>query len=59
MRGQQSVVLSFLYNKKEELFMSITKEGDKWRCQLYFFDFKGQRHKTGKRGFKTKKEAAV
>ena len=37
--------------------MSITKEGDKWRCQLYFFDFKGQRHKTGKRGFKTKKEA--
>ncbi len=27
--------------------MSISKEGNKWRCQVYFYDFKGERHKTG------------
>ena len=37
--------------------MSATRDGKMWRCQFYYEDWQGIRHKKNKRGFKTKGEA--
>jgi integrase len=37
--------------------MSATRDGKLWRCQFYYEDWQGIRHKKNKRGFKTKGEA--
>lgn len=37
--------------------MSATRDGKMWRCQFYYEDWQGIRHKKNKRGFKTKAEA--
>ena len=38
--------------------MPATRDGKKWRCQFYYEDWQGVRHKKNKRGFKTKAERA-
>lgn len=43
--------------KKGEKRMPATKDGKNWRCQFYYEDWKGQRRKKNKRGFRTKSEA--
>ena len=37
--------------------MPATRDGKTWRCQFYYEDWQGVRHKKNKRGFKTKAEA--
>ena len=37
--------------------MPTTRDGKTWRCQFYYEDWQGVRHKKNKRGFKTKAEA--
>ncbi len=37
--------------------MPATRDGKTWRCQFYYEDWQGIRHKKNKRGFKTKAEA--
>ena len=37
--------------------MPATRDGKMWRCQFYYKDWQGIRHKKNKRGFKTKAEA--
>lgn len=37
--------------------MPATRDGKGWRCQFYYKDWQGIRHKKNKRGFKTKAEA--
>lgn len=37
--------------------MPATRDGKTWRCQFYYKDWQGIRHKKNKRGFKTKAEA--
>ena len=37
--------------------MPVTRYGKKWRCQFYYKDWQGNRHKKNKRGFRTKAEA--
>ena len=37
--------------------MPATRDGKTWRCQFYYDDWQGVRHKKNKRGFKTKAEA--
>lgn len=37
--------------------MSVTRDKKTWRCQLYYEDWQGKRHRKNKRGFRTKKEA--
>jgi site-specific recombinase XerD len=37
--------------------MPATRDGKTWRCQFYYEDWQGVRHKKNKRGFKTKVEA--
>ena len=37
--------------------MPATRYGKLWRCQFYYEDWQGIRHKKNKRGFKTKGEA--
>lgn len=37
--------------------MPATRDGKTWRCQFYYEDWQGVRHKKNKRGFKTKTEA--
>ena len=37
--------------------MPATRDGKMWRCQFYYEDWQGVRHKKNKRGFKTKAEA--
>jgi len=37
--------------------MPVTRDGKKWRCQFYYKDWQGNRHKKNKRGFRTKAEA--
>lgn len=37
--------------------MPATRDGKTWRCQFYYQDWQGVRHKKNKRGFKTKAEA--
>ena len=39
--------------------MPVYKDGDSgmWRCQFYYTDWTGKKHKKNKRGFKTKREA--
>ena len=37
--------------------MPATRDGKTWRCQFYYEDWEGGRHKKNKRGFKTKAEA--
>lgn len=37
--------------------MPATRDGKMWRCQFYYKDWQGVRHKKNKRGFKTKAEA--
>ena len=34
--------------------MPATRDGKTWRCQFYYEDWQGVRHKKNKRGFKTK-----
>ena len=36
--------------------MPATRDGKTWRCQFYYEDWQGVRHKKNKRGFKTKAE---
>lgn len=36
--------------------MLATRDGKTWRCQFYYEDWQGVRHKKNKRGFKTKAE---
>ena len=33
--------------------MSATRDGKMWRCQFYYENWQGMRHKKNKRGFKT------
>lgn len=37
--------------------MAASKDGKSWRCQFYYKDWQGTRHKKNKRGFRTKAEA--
>lgn len=37
--------------------MPASKDGKMWRCQFYYTDWQGVRHKKNKRGFRTKGEA--
>lgn len=37
--------------------MSASRDGKLWRCQFYYKDWQGVRHKKNKRGFRTKSEA--
>ena len=37
--------------------MPATRDGKTWRCQFYYEDWQGVRHKKNRRGFKTKAEA--
>ena len=37
--------------------MPATRDGKTWRCQFYYEDWQGVRHKKNKRGFKTNVEA--
>ena len=37
--------------------MPATRDGKTWRCQFYYEDWQGVRHKKNKRGFKSKAEA--
>lgn len=37
--------------------MPATRDGKLWRCQFYYTDWQGNRHKKNKRGFKTKAQA--
>lgn len=37
--------------------MPATRDGKMWRCQFYYEDWQGIRHKKNKRGFKTKAKA--
>lgn len=37
--------------------MPATKDGKLWRCQFYYKDWQGKRHKKNKRGFRTRAEA--
>lgn len=37
--------------------MPATRDGKTWRCQFYYEEWQGVRHKKNKRGFKTKAEA--
>lgn len=37
--------------------MSVTRDKKTWRCQFYYEDWQGKRHRKNKRGFQTKKEA--
>lgn len=37
--------------------MPASKDGKMWRCQFYYTDWQGVRHKKNKRGFRTKSEA--
>lgn len=37
--------------------MPASRDGKKWRCQFYYTDWQGNRHKKNKRGFRTKAEA--
>lgn len=37
--------------------MPAIKDGKKWRCQFYYTDWQGNRHRKNKRGFRTKSEA--
>ena len=37
--------------------MPAYRDGKKWRCQFYYEDWQGIRHKKNKRGFRTKSEA--
>lgn len=43
--------------KERSIIMPATKDGKTWRCQFYYEDWKGERHKKNKRGFRTKAEA--
>lgn len=42
---------------EEMMYMPTTRDGKGWRCQFYYKDWQGIRHKKNKRGFKTKAEA--
>lgn len=42
---------------EEMMYMPATRDGKGWRCQFYYKDWQGIRHKKNKRGFKTKAEA--
>lgn len=39
--------------------MSVIPDGVKWRCQFYYSDWIGKKHRKNKRGFATRKEATV
>jgi integrase len=41
----------------DDVYMPATRDGKGWRCQFYYKDRQGIRHKKNKRGFKTKAEA--
>lgn len=36
--------------------MPATRDGKTWRCQFYYEDWQGVRHKKNKRGFKTRQK---
>ena len=51
------IVAAMIYNALRDDDMPATQDGKTWRCQFYYEDWQGVRHKKNKRGFKTKAEA--
>ena len=50
-------VFTGMLERGDDVIMPATRDGKGWRCQFYYKDWQGIRHKKNKRGFKTKAEA--